>query len=66
MTPSPESMTHKCAVCDLSWGPGRSEGEYGLDGNVEPLNVEQLEEDLGGVFAVLRRVKRRFGLIHIM
>ena len=37
-----------------------------MDSNVEPLNVEQLEEDLGGVFMVIRRVERRFSLIHIM
>ena len=41
------------AVRDFSGGPGRSEGEDGLDGDVQSGAVEGLEEDLGGIFAVL-------------
>jgi hypothetical protein len=33
-----------------------------LHGNVQAFDVERLEENLGGLFAILRRVKRRFGL----
>jgi len=43
-------------------GPRRGEGEHGLDGNVQPLNVERLEEDFGRLLAILRGVQRWFGL----
>ena len=54
--------THKCVAHDLFQGPGCSEGKYGLDSNVEPLNIEWLKEDLSSVFMVLRQVERRFSL----
>ena len=43
-------------------GPRRGEGEHGLDGNVQPLDVERLEEDFGRLLAILRGVQRWFGL----
>lgn len=43
-------------------GPRCGEGEHGLDGDVQPLNVERLEEDFGRLLAILRGVQRWFGL----
>ena len=33
-----------------------------MDGDVETLNVERLEHDLGGVLSILRRIQWRLGL----
>jgi hypothetical protein len=43
-------------------GPRCGEGEHGLDGYVQPLDVERLEEDFGRLLAILRGVQRRFRL----
>ena len=43
-------------------GPRCGEGEHGLDGDVQSLDVERLEEDFGRLLAILRRVQRRFSL----
>lgn len=40
-------------VTDLPRGPACSEGQDGLDGNVESWDVEGLKEDLRGLFPVL-------------
>ena len=45
----------------LAAGPGGSEGENGLNGDVETGDVEGLEEDLGEVLTVLGGVERRLG-----
>ena len=50
------------AVSHAVRGPGCGEREDGLDGDVEALDVEGLEEDLGRLLAVLRRVQWGFGL----
>ena len=50
------------AVRNLVGGPGGSEGEHCLDGDVETLDVERFKKDLRSLFSVLRRVERRFGL----
>jgi hypothetical protein len=44
-------------------GPGRGERQHGLDGDVQPLDVKRLEEDLGRLLAVFRGVQRRLGLV---
>ncbi|KAI3480684.1 hypothetical protein L1887_57163 [Cichorium endivia] len=49
------------AVGDLVGGPGCSEREDGLDGDVEALDVERLEHDLCGVLTVLGRIERGLG-----
>lgn len=54
--------TRESTVCDTVGGPGGGKGEHGLNGDVEALDVERLEEDLCGLFTVLWRVKRWFGL----
>ena len=46
-------------VLGLSAGPAGSEGEDGLDSDVEAGDVETLEHDLRCVFPVLRSVERR-------
>lgn len=43
-------------------GPRCGKGENGLDGNVQPLDIERLEEDLGRLLAIFRGVQRWFGL----
>ena len=43
-------------------GPGCGEREDGLDGDIEALDVEGLEEDLGRLLAILWRVQWGFGL----
>ena len=50
------------AVGDAVGGPGGGEGEHGLDGDVEALDVKGFEEDLSRLLAVLGRVEGRFGL----
>ena len=50
------------AVCHAVRGPGGGEREDGLDGDVEALDVEGLEEDLGRLLAILWRVQWGFGL----
>jgi hypothetical protein len=37
-----------------------------LDGDVETLDVERFEKDLGGLLSVLRCVERRLGLRRAM
>ena len=49
-------------VRDAVRGPGRGEREHGLHGDVETLDIEGLEEDLGRLLAVLWRVERWLGL----
>lgn len=58
-----DDCSRESAVGDFIGGPGCGQCEHGLDGDVETLDVERLEEDLGGVLAVLGRVKRRFRLL---
>jgi hypothetical protein len=43
-------------------GPRRGKGKHGLDGDVQPLDVERLEEDFGRLLAILGGVQRGFGL----
>ena len=43
-------------------GPRCGEGEHGLDGDVQSLNVERLEKDFGRLLAILRGIQRWFGL----
>lgn len=50
------------AVLDALARPRRGEGEDGLHGNVQPLDVERLEKDLGRRFPVLGRIQGRFSL----
>lgn len=50
-------------VCHAIGRPRGREGEYGLYSDIETLDVEGLEEDLGGLFPVLGRIERRFGLL---
>jgi hypothetical protein len=50
------------AVGHLVAAPAGRKREHGLHGNVQALDVERLEHDLGGRLAVLRRVERRLGL----
>jgi hypothetical protein len=50
------------AVRDAIRGPRRSERQYGLDGDVQPLDVERLEEDFCRLLAVLGRVQGRLSL----
>jgi len=46
-------------------GPGSGESQHGLDGDVQPRDVERLEEDLGRLLAVLGRVQWRLGLCKV-
>jgi hypothetical protein len=50
------------AVRDAVRRPRCGERQHGLDGDVQPLDVERLEEDLGRLLAVLGWVQRRLGL----
>lgn len=55
------------SVCDTVGRPGRGQSEDGLDGDIETLDIEGLEEDLRSLFTVLWRIERglslyRFGL----
>ena len=59
------NSSSECAVCDLVGGPGGSEGEHGLDGDVETLDVERFEKYLGGLFSVLGCIERRLGLSRV-
>jgi len=52
----------ECTVRNLVGGPGGSEGEHRLDGDVETLDVERFKKYLGSLFSVLGCVERRFGL----
>lgn len=49
-------------VCDLVGRPGGSKGEHCLNGDVEALDIERFEKNLGSLFTVLRCVEGRFGL----
>jgi len=50
------------AVCDAVGRPGGSESKYGLDGDVEALDVEGFKEDFGSLLAVFGRVEWGFCL----
>ena len=56
----------ECAVGDAIRGPRGGEGEHGLNGNVQTLDVERLEENLGRLFAILRWVQRGLSLWGVM
>jgi len=45
------------AVGHLRRCPGRGECQHGLNGDIETGAVKGLEEDLGGILAVLRRIQ---------
>lgn len=51
-------------LADFARGPGSSQGENSLDSNVQSLNVERLEHNLGSVFTVLGRVQWGLGLCY--
>jgi len=50
------------AIRNLVRGPGGSEGEHCLDGNVETLDVKRFEKDLCSLFPIFWCVERRLGL----
>ena len=50
------------AIGDSIGAPGRGEGENSLYGNIQPLDVERLEEYLRRLFSILGRVEGRFSL----
>jgi hypothetical protein len=52
----------KRTIRNLVGGPGGSEGEHCLDGDIETLDIERLEKYFRGLLSVLRCVERRFGL----
>ena len=52
----------KRTIRNLVGGPGGSEGEHCLDGDVETFDVERFEKDLGSLFSVLGCIERRLGL----
>lgn len=60
--PGVDDSSSECAIGDAVGGPRRGEGEDGLHGNVQPLDIERLEEDLGRLLSVLRRIEGGFGL----
>ena len=49
-------------IRDFVRGPGGSESEHCLDGDVETFDIERFEKDLRSLFSVLGCVERRFGL----
>ena len=49
-------------IRDFVGGPGGSEGEHRLDGDVKTLDVERFEKDLCSLFPIFRCIKRRLGL----
>ena len=53
-------------VCDLVGGPGGSESEHCLNGDVEALDIKRFEKDLGSLLSVLRCVEGRFSLESMM
>mmetsp|Transcript_8825 Transcript_8825/g.17810 ORF Transcript_8825/g.17810 Transcript_8825/m.17810 type:complete len:278 (-) Transcript_8825:231-1064(-) len=58
------SVDHRAgerALDDLLRGPRRSQSEDRLHGDVQPLDVERLEHDLGRELSILRSVHRRLG-----
>lgn len=57
-----DDRTGQRTVAHAVRGPRCGEGKHGLDGDVQSLDVERLEEDFGRLLAILRRVQRRFGL----
>lgn len=51
-------------LADFARGPGGSQGENSLDSNVQSLNIERLEHNLGSVLTVLWRVQWGLSLFH--
>ena len=60
-----DDSSSECAVGNAVGRPGRGQSKDSLDGNIETLDVEGLEEDLRSLFTVLRRVKRGLGLYRV-
>ncbi|KAK5634222.1 hypothetical protein RRF57_009936 [Xylaria bambusicola] len=52
------NSTGQRAISYLGRCPGRSEGEDGLDGDVETSTIEGFEKDLSGILTVFRGVQR--------
>jgi hypothetical protein len=50
------------AVCNFVGCPTGSQSKYGLDGDVNALNVKRLKKYLSSVFTILGCVERGLGL----
>ena len=56
----------KRTISNLVGGPGGSEGEHCLDGDIETLDIERFEKYFRGLLSVLRGVERRLGLKRVV
>lgn len=56
-----DHSTGEGALFHLLGGPRSSEGEHGLDGNIQARNVESFEHDFSSVFTVFGLIEWRFG-----
>ena len=57
-----DDRTGQCAVGAAIRGPRRGKGQHSLNSNVQTLDVERLEENLGRLFTILRWVQRGLSL----